>query len=84
MLRPMDRVTGFRLVRRMMPRRWKRYVGIVTVTVMVVRPDLAVQAASWFWDERARQAATVVTDTVRPPAPPPPLLDPSAGDPAHG
>lgn len=73
MLRAVERVTGFRLVRRMLPRRWKRYVGIVALTVMVVRPDLAAQAAGWFWEERAKRAATVVSDTILPPAPQWPL-----------
>ena len=72
MLRPMDRV-GARMFRRMIPRRWKRLVAIVVLVGMVVRPDVAMQVASWVWTERAQQALTIMTDTVLPGSPPAPL-----------
>ena len=78
MLRRMDRV-GVRMVRRMIPRRWKRIAGIAVLVGMLVRPDLAMQAASWVWTERAQRAVSTMTDTFLPgtspvelPAPPVP------------
>ena len=68
----------------MLPRRWKRYVGIVALTVLVVRPDLAGQAAGWIWEERAKRATALVTDTFLPPPPPAPALTPPSEDPAFG
>lgn len=72
MLRRMDRV-GMRMVRRMIPRRWKRLVGIVVLVGLVARPDVAMQVASWVWTERAQRAVTIMTDTVLPGTPPAPL-----------
>lgn len=79
MLRRVDRVYGLRLFRRMIPRRWKRLAGIAVLVGMVVRPDLAMQAASWVWEDRAQRVVSIMTNTVVPgttpgllPAPPVP------------
>ncbi|MGW8590081.1 hypothetical protein ACWIFB_02570 [Dietzia sp. NPDC055340] len=70
MLRRVDRVDGLRMFRRLIPRRWKRVVGIAVLIGMVARPDLAAQAASWVWEERAQRMGSIMTDTFRPEAPP--------------
>ena len=70
MLRRVDRVDGLRLFRRLIPRRWKRVVGIAVLIGMVARPDLAAQAASWVWEERAQRMGSIMSDTFRPEAPP--------------
>lgn len=83
MLRRVYRVNGSRMFRRMLPRRWKRCIGIAALVVLLVRPDLATQAVVWVRQERAERAATLLTDTVSPllppaqqPAPPAPLAPP--------
>ena len=70
MLRRVDRVDGLRMFRRLIPRRWKRVVGIAVLIGMVARPDLAAQAASWVWEERAQRMGSIMSDTFRPEAPP--------------
>ncbi|HIW66854.1 MAG TPA: hypothetical protein H9878_01750 [Candidatus Dietzia merdigallinarum] len=70
MLRRVDRVDGLRIFRRLIPRRWKRVVGIAVLIGMVARPDLAAQAASWVWEERAQRMGSIMSDTFRPEAPP--------------
>lgn len=70
MLRLVHRVSGWRVVRRMLPRRWKRYLAIAALVAMVLRPDLAPQAASWLWEGRVQRGVTVLTDTFTPEAPP--------------
>ena len=70
MLRRVDRVDGLRIFRRLIPRRWKRVVGIAVLIGMVARPDLAAQAASWVWEERAQRMGSILSDTFRPEAPP--------------
>ena len=70
MLRRVDRVDGLRIFRRLIPRRWNRVVGIAVLIGMVARPDLAAQAASWVWEERAQRMGSIMTDTFRPEAPP--------------
>ena len=70
MLRRVDRVDGLRIFRRLIPRRWKRVVGIAVHIGMVARPDLAAQAASWVWEERAQRMGSIMSDTFRPEAPP--------------
>ena len=70
MLRRVDRVDGLRMFRRLIPRRWKRVVGIAVLFGMVARPDLAAQAASWVWEERAQRMGSIMSDTFRPEAPP--------------
>ncbi|WP_295651684.1 hypothetical protein [uncultured Dietzia sp.] len=70
MLRRVDRIDGLRVFRRLIPRRWKRFVGIVVLVGMVARPDLAAQAASWVWEERAQRIGSIMTDTFGPVAPP--------------
>lgn len=64
MLRHVDRVTGLRMLRRMMPRRWKRYFALTVLVAMVLRPDLVPQTASWLWEQRTQQMISVVTDTA--------------------
>ncbi|MGX1769128.1 hypothetical protein ACWIE7_12580 [Dietzia sp. NPDC055343] len=64
----MDRVDGLRMFRRLIPRRWKRVVGIAVLIGMVARPDLAAQAASWVWEERAQRMVSIMSDTFRPEA----------------
>ena len=70
MLRRVDRVDGLRIFRRLILRRWKRVVGIAVLIGMVARPDLAAQAASWVWEERAQRMGSIMSDTFRPEAPP--------------
>ena len=70
MLRRVDRVDGLRIFRRLIPRRWTRVVGIAVLIGMVARPDLAAQAASWVWEERAQRMGSIMSDTFRPEAPP--------------
>ena len=70
MLRRVDRVDGLRIFRRLIPRRWKRVVGIAVLIGMVARPDLAAQAASWVWEERAQRMGSIMSDTFRQEAPP--------------
>lgn len=70
MLRRVDRIDGWRLFRRMIPRRWKRLAGIAVLVGMVVRPDLAAQAVSWVWEDRAQRLVSIMSESFTPENPP--------------
>lgn len=81
MLRRMDRVDYTRVLRRMIPRRWLRVLGVALIAVMWWRPDLVVETAWWFWEGRAQRMVEFVTDAGSPSDPPTGLTAPTIPDP---
>lgn len=66
----MGRSYGAGFVRRMIPRKVRAVVVVVTIAVAAWRPDLAVHTVSWIWEIRAERMLEVMTGTTVPDAPP--------------